>query len=65
VLRLNRLAVDWMRCDHRIAVVPGAGHLFEEPGALDEVAELARDWFTAHLALPPTATTPRPSPSGT
>ena len=29
--------------------MPGATHLFEEPGALDSVAELARDWFTAHL----------------
>ncbi|MBO4252549.1 phosphoribosyltransferase [Streptomyces griseorubiginosus] len=59
VLSLNRLAADWLRCDHRIAVVPGAGHLFEEPGTLSAVAGLAREWFTAHLALPPTATPPR------
>jgi len=32
-----------------MAVVPNAGHLFEEPGALDEVARLAADWFTRHL----------------
>ncbi|MET9914970.1 phosphoribosyltransferase [Streptomyces sp. NPDC006476] len=59
VLSLNRLAADWMRCDHRIAVVPGATHLFEQPGTLSAVADLAREWFTAHLALPPTATPPR------
>ncbi|HEX2143788.1 MAG TPA: hypothetical protein VHG10_04675 [Glycomyces sp.] len=34
----------------RIAIVPGAGHLFEEPGALREVAELARKWFAEHLS---------------
>ncbi|MCH5671946.1 phosphoribosyltransferase family protein [Streptomyces gilvus] len=59
VLSLNRLAADWMHCDHHIAVVPGATHLFEEPGTLSSVADLAREWFTAHLALPPTATPPR------
>jgi putative phosphoribosyl transferase len=60
VLSLNRLAADWMRCDHRIAVVPGATHLFEEPGTLSAVADLAREWFTTHLTLPPTAApTPR------
>ncbi|NUP82880.1 MAG: phosphoribosyltransferase [Nonomuraea sp.] len=53
VLSLNRLAADWMHCDHRIAVVPGAGHLFEEPGTLSAVAGLARDWFTGHLAFTP------------
>ncbi|MGY6022678.1 phosphoribosyltransferase family protein [Streptomyces spinosirectus] len=53
VLSLNRLAADWMHCDHRIAVVPGAGHLFEEPGTLPAVAELARDWFTGHLTFTP------------
>jgi putative phosphoribosyl transferase len=35
----------------RVEVVPGAGHLFEEPGALQRVAALARDWFLRHLAL--------------
>ncbi|WP_282703527.1 phosphoribosyltransferase family protein [Streptomyces sp. CC219B] len=53
VLSLNRLAADRLRCPHRIAVVPGATHLFEEPGALTTVAELARDWFTAHLSRTP------------
>ncbi|MEU5100489.1 phosphoribosyltransferase family protein [Streptomyces sp. NPDC020996] len=53
VLSLNRLAADWMHCEHRIAVVPRATHLFPEPGTLSTVAEAARDWFTTHL--PPTA----------
>ncbi|WP_405653244.1 alpha/beta family hydrolase [Streptomyces sp. NBC_00019] len=53
VLSLNRLAADRLHCAHRLVVVRGAGHLFEEPGALDTVAALARDWFTDHLARPP------------
>ncbi|MFF8941533.1 phosphoribosyltransferase family protein [Streptomyces sp. NPDC014864] len=52
VLSLNRLAADWMHCDHRVAVVPDATHHFTEPGALEAVAELARDWFTAHPVRP-------------
>jgi putative phosphoribosyl transferase len=55
VLSLNRLAADWMRCEHRIAVVPGATHLFPEPDTLAIVAALARDWFTAHPARPAAA----------
>ncbi|QOV33799.1 phosphoribosyltransferase [Streptomyces ferrugineus] len=58
VLSLNRLAADRMHCEHRMAVVPGATHLFEEPGTLTTVAELARDWFTAHLGRPTTRTPP-------
>ncbi|MFL4902437.1 phosphoribosyltransferase family protein [Streptomyces sp. MMS24-I2-30] len=54
VLSLNRLAADWLRCEHRLAVVPGAGHLFAEPGTLAAAAVLARDWFTAHLTHPET-----------
>jgi putative phosphoribosyl transferase len=50
VLGLNRAAEARLRCPHHLAVVAGAGHLFEEPGALDQVAELAADWFLAHLA---------------
>lgn len=50
VLDLNRQAQRELRCENRLEVVPGATHLFEEPGALDEVAHLARDWFTRHLA---------------
>jgi putative phosphoribosyl transferase len=52
VLRLNRSAAGMLRCEHRVAVVPGATHLFEEPGTLQAVAELARDWFTDHLNPP-------------
>ncbi|MFJ8079244.1 phosphoribosyltransferase family protein [Streptomyces sp. NPDC096205] len=55
VLSLNRLAADRLHCEHRLAVVPGATHLFTEPGTLDTVAELARDWFTSHLTGPDTA----------
>ncbi|MDY7105134.1 MAG: phosphoribosyltransferase family protein [Actinomycetota bacterium] len=50
VLELNRLALDAMHCERELAVVPGATHLFAEPGALDVVATRARDWFTRHLA---------------
>ncbi|RSS76734.1 phosphoribosyltransferase [Streptomyces sp. WAC06614] len=49
VLDLNRRAASLLRCPHELAVVPGAGHLFEEPGALEAVAELARDWFVRYL----------------
>jgi putative phosphoribosyl transferase len=49
VLDLNRKAQAELRCENRLEVVPGAGHLFEEPGTLDRVAELARDWFLTHL----------------
>lgn len=59
VLSLNRLAADQLRCEHRIAVVPGADHLFEEPGALATVAELSRDWLTAHLTRQTNSTPPR------
>ncbi|MEU3750894.1 hypothetical protein AB0E71_37770, partial [Streptomyces narbonensis] len=45
VLDLNRRAQAMLRCENRLTVVPGATHLFEEPGALEEVAELATDWF--------------------
>jgi putative phosphoribosyl transferase len=61
VLSLNRLAADRMHCEHRVAVVPGATHLFEEPGTLDTVADLAREWFTGHLARPPAEAPPRRS----
>jgi putative phosphoribosyl transferase len=49
VLALNRRAAGRLAAPHRMEVVPGAGHLFEEPGALDEVARLAAAWFVAHL----------------
>jgi putative phosphoribosyl transferase len=49
VLELNRQALRELRCNKRLEVVPGATHLFEEPGALSSVAELAASWFETHL----------------
>jgi len=49
VLGLNRAAQARMRCETRLEIVPGATHLFEEPGALDRVAELAGAWFSDHV----------------
>jgi len=49
VLELNREAASALRCEHRVDVVPGATHLFEEPGALEQVARLAADWFTSAI----------------
>ncbi|MFF0450001.1 phosphoribosyltransferase family protein [Streptomyces sp. NPDC004609] len=49
VRELNREAQARLRCENRLAVVPGATHLFEEPGALEKVTDLARDWFTDHM----------------
>jgi len=50
VIELNRAALAQLRCEKRLVIVPGATHLFEEPGALDEVARLAREWFQQYLA---------------
>ena len=52
VLTLNRAALGRLRGPAKLAVVPGATHLFEEPGALEEVARLASDWFVRHLTTP-------------
>lgn len=49
VLELNRSAQRRLRCASELAIVPGATHLFEEPGTLQAAAELARDWFLTHL----------------
>jgi putative phosphoribosyl transferase len=49
VLDLNRAAAAAMRAPCEIAIVEGATHLFEEPGALEQVASLARRWFLHHL----------------
>jgi len=49
VIDLNRQAMRDLRCDKRLEIVPGASHLFEEPGTLEKVAELARAWFTRYL----------------
>jgi predicted phosphoribosyltransferase/dienelactone hydrolase len=59
VLQLNRAAAAQMICEHRVAVVDGAGHLFEEPGTLDAAAALATDWFTHHMASVPALGTRR------
>jgi putative phosphoribosyl transferase len=49
VIDLNREAERLLQCEHRLEIVPGATHLFEEPGALEAVARLAADWFVEHL----------------
>jgi dienelactone hydrolase len=49
VLDLNRQALAKLETEKQLEVIPGAGHLFEEAGALDEVARLAREWFQRHL----------------
>jgi dienelactone hydrolase len=49
VIQLNEEALARLRAEKRLEIVPGAGHLFEEPGTLDEVARLAASWFTRHL----------------
>jgi putative phosphoribosyl transferase len=56
VLELNRAAAQRLVGECRLEVVDGATHLFEEPGALERVAELAIDWFTRHLAATRNAT---------
>ena len=50
VLQLNRSAARALTCEKRLEVVPGATHLFEEPGALEAVAHLAGAWFANHLS---------------
>ena len=49
VIELNEIARDRMRCEVKLELVPGATHLFEEPGALEKVAKLASDWLVSHL----------------
>jgi pimeloyl-ACP methyl ester carboxylesterase len=50
VIGMNQAAMRRMRAETRLAIVPGATHLFEEPGALEEVTRLAAGWFHEHLA---------------
>jgi pimeloyl-ACP methyl ester carboxylesterase len=50
VLDINQEALEDMRCEKRLVVIPGASHLFEESGALDEVARLAGEWFEGHFS---------------
>lgn len=49
VIRMNEEAYAQLRCEKALHIVPGATHLFEEPGTLEEVARLAADWFRRHL----------------
>jgi putative phosphoribosyl transferase len=49
VIELNEQARDQMRCEVKLEIVPGATHLFEEPGALEKVAKLASEWFVKYL----------------
>ncbi|MCL5996232.1 MAG: dienelactone hydrolase family protein [Chloroflexi bacterium] len=49
VIAMNREALAQMHCETRLEIIPAATHLFEEPGALEAVAQLARDWFRRHL----------------
>jgi putative phosphoribosyl transferase len=49
VIELNQMAMAQLHGEKRLVIVPGATHLFEEPGALNEVARLARQWFERHL----------------
>jgi putative phosphoribosyl transferase len=65
VIALNRQAHDALPEPKGLVIVPGATHLFEEPGALEEVARLAGDWFAEHLAAQPSPSgSPSRSPSG-
>jgi putative phosphoribosyl transferase len=50
VLDLNQAAAERLTCPHELSVIAGATHLFEEPGALEQVARLARDWFLTYLS---------------
>lgn len=49
VIELNEQAFAWMKCEKKLVLVPGATHLFEEPGTLEQAAEYAGDWFLKHL----------------
>src|SRR5438132_13106041 len=49
VIEMNEAALAQMRCEKQLKIVPGATHLFEEPGALEQVADLAAEWFQRHL----------------
>jgi putative phosphoribosyl transferase len=51
VIDLNQLAYDQLRCEKELVIVPGATHLFEEPGTLEAVATRAAGWFAEHLPL--------------
>jgi putative phosphoribosyl transferase len=50
VIGLNKQAFDQMECEKDLRIIPGASHLFEEPGTLEEAGKMAADWFVQHLA---------------
>ena len=64
VLALNEEAAKLLRCEHELAVVPGATHLFGEPGALELVADLAAGWFSEHLEKSARMVEPSPGLNG-
>jgi putative phosphoribosyl transferase len=59
---MNRDAMRDLSAEVQLEIVPGATHLFEEPGALEVVAELARDWFLLHLSTRPGTRQPSEPP---
>ena len=52
VIELNKTALQALQCEKKLEIIPGATHLFEEPGALERVARLAGEWFQNHLSTP-------------
>ncbi|WP_245272837.1 hypothetical protein [Microvirga lotononidis] len=50
MIDLNEEPLEQLTCEKHMAIVPGAGHLFEEPGTLDQVVILARGWFVPRLS---------------
>jgi dienelactone hydrolase len=63
VIDLNRIAFDRLPGEKRLVVIPGATHLFEEPGALEDVARYAAAWFTAHFGEPAAGAEQRSDPA--
>lgn len=53
VIGMNERAFDALTCEKRLVIVDGAGHLFEEPGTMDQVIRYATDWFRMHLGSAP------------
>ena len=60
IQHLNERTLQLLRCEKQLVIVPGASHLFEEPGALDRVAELSVEWFDRHLRTPGVGRPPPP-----
>ena len=63
VIEMNRAALVRLTCAKNLMIIPGAGHLFEGPGALEQVADRALQWFLHYLSLPLDAGGRRRSPS--